>query len=228
MKTIKKSLQRLTETETKFNLLMKKKKLLPCDIDTMLDRKEKDQFGTFLTKLLNEKKGDELANFIEQISDIIPQGVKNQLWENNHYRITLAITKLMEDYGKMPTKNQIAEESGLSRQTISKHLKNYQTNPLYAEEMQKFKFMADRVLSKVYKIAISCGDVKAARLYLEVLGYLGNQSGINTTINTQNNYLQINQTKINQETIKHLTADQLIQIEGILKAVLPLPDTLPI
>jgi len=226
MKTAKKGLQRLTETEAKFNLLLKNKKVLRADVNALLNDKEMEQFGPYLTKLMNEKKGDELADYIEQISDIIPQCTKNQLWENNHHRITVAITKLLEDYGKMPTKNQISAEAGLSRQTISKHLKDYQSHPLYVEEMQKFKFMADRVLSKVYKIAVSNSDVKAARLYFEVLGYLGNQSGLNTTINTQNNFIQINQTKLSQETIKHLSPDQLAQIEGILKAV-EIPLSLP-
>ena len=220
MKAVKKSLQRLTETEAKFNLLMKKKKIEKIDIDGLLNKNEKSQFGTFLTKLLNDKKGNELETFIEQISGIIPQAVKNQLWENNHLKITEAITILMEDIGKMPTKNMIADKVGLSRQTISKHLKEYASHPLYAEEMLKFKFMADRVLAKVYKIAVKDnGDVKAARLYFEVLGYLGNQSGINTTINTQNNYLQINQTKLNQETIRLLTPSQLNQIEAVLQGV---------
>jgi len=226
MKTVKKGLQRLTETEAKFNLLLKNKKILRADVDAMLNIKEREEFGPYLTNLLNEKKGEELADFIEQISDIMNQSTKNQLWENNHYKITLAITKLLEDYGKMPTKNQISDEAGLSRQTVSKHLKDYQSHPLYVEEMQKFKFMADRVLAKVYKIAVSNSDVKAARLYFEVLGYLGNQSGLNTTINTQNNFIQINQTKLSQETIKHLSPDQLTQIEGILKAV-EIPLTLP-
>ena len=55
--------------------------------------------------------------------------------------------------------------------------------------------MADRVLAKVVKAA-SLGDMKAARLYFDVMGNYGNQSSINTTINTQNNYIQINQTKL--------------------------------
>lgn len=219
MKTVKKGLQRLTETEAKFNLLLKKQKVLRSDVDAILNNEEKDKFGRYLVDCLNEKKGDELADFVEKVSDILNQSTKNQLWENNHFKITLAITKLLEDFGKMPTKNQISEEAGLSRQTVSKHLKDYQSNPLYAEEMRKFKFMADRVLAKVYKIAVSNSDVKAARLYFEVLGYLGNQSGLNNIIKTQNNYIQINQTKLSQETIKQLSHEQLIQIEGILKSV---------
>jgi hypothetical protein len=117
----------------------------------------------------------------------------------------------------MPTKNDIAKGTGLSRTTIYKHLKEYATHPLYAEEILKFKFMADRVLSKVFRIAVQDGgDVKAARLYLEATGCLGGNLGMNTTINTQNNYIQINQTKLSQEAVKHLTQEQLSQIESIL------------
>jgi hypothetical protein len=89
---------------------------------------------------------------------------------------------------------------------------------LYAEQLNQFKFMADRVLAKVIKAA-SLGDMKAARLYFDILNNLGNQSGNNTTINTQNNYIQINQTKLSQETIKHLSPEQLNQIEAVLNSV---------
>ncbi len=78
--------------------------------------------------------------------------------------------------------------------------------------------MADRVLAKVIKAA-SLGDMKAARLYFEITGNFGNQSVINTTINTQNNYIQINQTKLSRETIKHLSPEQLNQIEAVLNSV---------
>jgi len=93
-------------------------------------------------------------------------------------------------------------------------------HPFYIEEVQKFRFMSDRVLAKIYKYAMN-GEVKAATLYFEVLGYLGNQSMINAKINTQNNYIQINGMLLNQETIKHLNPEQLDGIEAILKTALP-------
>ena len=118
----------------------------------------------------------------------------------------------------MPTKTEIATKTVLSRQTIHKHLKDFATHPLYAEQMLQFKIMADRVMAKVLKIAVlGEGNVKAARLYFELLGYLGGQSGLNTTINTQNNYIQINGTVFSQESIKHLKPEQLNQIENLIK-----------
>lgn len=62
--------------------------------------------------------------------------------------------------------------------------------------------------------------LKAARLYFDILGnFGGKQSGLNTTINTQNNYIQINQTKLNQEIVQQLTQQQLNQIEAVLNCV---------
>ena len=157
----------------------------------------------------------------------MPKSTKNQIWENNHLQITISISKQIEETGKMPTKNQIAEDSGLSRQTVYKHLSGYAEHPLYNEQIKQFKFMSDRVLAKVIKLAAQ-GDVKAARLYFDVMGNLNRfPTPKNTLIQTQNNNIQINGTVLSQETIKYLNPEQLNMIEGILKAALPQPKKLP-
>jgi predicted transcriptional regulator len=121
---------------------------------------------------------------------------------------------MMRQYGTMPTKNAIAEKTGLSRQTVAKHLKEYQRHPEFTAEMEQFKFMAPSVLAGVFKNAIN-GDTKAARLYLEMAGTMNKQT-TNTVINEQNNYIQINNTILSQENLNQLTADQLNQIESIV------------
>ena len=215
----KNSLQMFTNTDSKINLILQKKKVLPADIKGVFTEKEQPQFSNYLQKQLNELKDTELDDFIEQIFEIIPENVKNQLWENNHYTITNAISLLMEESGRMPTRNAIAAKTGLSRQTIGKHLKEFATNPHNEYEKLKFKVMSDRVLAKVFKIAVKdAGNVRAARLYLEVMGLIGNQSTESPKINTQNNYIQINGTVLSQETIKQLSTEKLNQIETILKS----------
>jgi hypothetical protein len=218
MKTKKQGLQKLTVSEKKINSLLAKKKIMPGDSSKLLNSKERDIFNKILANKLADSKGEELDKLLEQLSEVLPNEVKNQLWENNHFSITQSMTKLIEEYGKMPTKNQIAIDTGLSRQTIHKHLSGYAEHPLYAEQLKQFKFMADRVLAKVIKQAAQ-GDMKAARLYFEVMGNLGNEGRLISTIKTQNNYIQINQTKLSQETIKNLSPEQLNQIEAVLQSV---------
>jgi DNA-binding phage protein len=216
---MKKDLQKLTESK-KVNELIKKSKLNANDLDG-LTMDEKDEFGKWVMEKLNTLKGYDLDDIIEQVEAVLPEDSKNQLWESNHWKITQTISNLIEEYGKMPGKSQIAEACGLSRQTIHKHLMNYDKHSLYAEHQRKFKFMADRVISKMFRKAVEGGgDTKAARLYLEALGYLGNGS---TNIKNQTNYIQINGRVLSQEIVQQLTPGQLQQIESIVQEVQTIP-----
>lgn len=226
MKAKEKGLQNLTETQKKIDLLMQKKRIKQTDINETLNKEESKVFSLFLTERLNNLKGNERDALINKIDEIIPKDTKNEIWESNHMNITRAISKYIEDYGKMPGKTFIANETGLSRQTIHAHLKEYDSNPFYAEEMQKFKFMADRVLAKVFRIAIA-GDTKAARLYFEVLGCLGNGTNQTTMIKNQNNYIQINGRVLSQDAVKQLNSEQLQLIESALNTAIPQPETMP-
>jgi predicted transcriptional regulator len=128
--------------------------------------------------------------------------------------ITHAISKFMHDHSFMPTKNAIAELTGLSRQTIAKHLASYTKHPEFAAELEQFKLMGPALLASVYKFGLK-GNIRAARLYLEAIGTVNKQQ-TNTVVNEQNNYIQINNTILSQESLKQLTADQLNQIESII------------
>jgi hypothetical protein len=79
--------------------------------------------------------------------------------------------------------------------------------------------MGPKVLARVYAFAVN-GDVKAARLFLQATGYLQATNNPSTGIETQNNYIQINNTIINQSKLKELPLDKLTQIEEILNKVL--------
>ena len=62
---------------------------------------------------------------------------------------------------------------------------------------------------------------KAARLYIDVMGYLNGQGNFNTTIQTQTNNIQINGIVISQEIIHKLDTDQLKKLEKVLQSVIP-------
>jgi hypothetical protein len=117
----------------------------------------------------------------------------------------------------MPPKFVIARETGLSRQTVAKHLTDYKTHPQYLAEMEQFKYMAPKILAGVCKLACN-GDVKAARLYFEMVGAI-NKKQPNTVINKQNNYIQINNTILSQENLNQLSKEQLNQIEHIISGI---------
>ena len=169
----------------------------------------------------NRIKGEERDNFYEKIEPITNYAFKNQLWEVNHNNITYAISSLMQEYGRMPSKAEIATKTELSRQTVHNHLKEYNNHPLYLQQIEQFRFMTSKVLAKVFQFAVN-GDTGAAKLYFNLMGFMNNgQAPINTLIENQNNYIQINGTVLSQETIKNLNPDKLNTIESILKTALP-------
>jgi hypothetical protein len=215
-----KSLQKFTETEAKINKILLLEKITPKDIE-ILNESESSSLMGILTEKFNNLKGTERDRFYKKIELITSDTTKNQLWEYNHNRITFAISTLMMEYGRMPTKTEIATNTELSRQTIHKHLKEYATHPQYLEQIEQFRFMTSKVLAKVFQHAVN-GDIGAAKLYFNVMGLLSNgQKPNNTLIQNQNNYIQINGTVLSQESIKQLKPEHLNSIEAILRTAIP-------
>lgn len=195
-------------------LLLEKITLTDIEDFTCAERKF---LGEITTEMLQQLKGEERDNYIDKIAGIVDPGTNDQVWEQNHLIIGRAITKLIGQYGAMPPKFAIARETGLSRKTIAKHLADYKAHPQYLAEMEQFKYMTSNVLAGVCKLACN-GDVKAARLYFEMVGAMNKQQQ-NTVINEQNNYIQINNTILSQQNLKHLSKEQLNQIEHIISGV---------
>lgn len=209
----------LALTATPTPMKRKVESLLALDKITLqdlegFDNSERARLANTATKMLGRLKGAERDTFLNKIELIIPAETKNRLWEHNQWLISAAITNYMQQHGVMPAKSIIAAETRLSRQTVAKHFKDYKTHPDHLAEIEQFKFMTPRVLSNVFKFALN-GDMRAARLYFEMAGTLKQQA--NTVVNEQNNYIQINNTILSQENLKHLTAEQLNQIENIVK-----------
>jgi hypothetical protein len=201
------------DTTQKVERLLKLDKITIKDFER-LTKPEQNYFAQNCTTKLGQLKGTERDNFLAKIEPVITPTTKSDIWDYNHSVISSAIAGLMRRGGTMPGIKDVAEKTGLSRQTVAKHLKEYQRNPEFTAGMEQFKFMAPNVLTSVLKNALN-GDTRAARLYLEMVGAVNKQS-TSTVINEQNNYIQVNSTILSQENLNRLTADQLNQIESIV------------
>ena len=205
------------ESEKKINAVLALEQITHKDFKGLAEDEVKKLLNT-LTSQLSEAKGDERDKIVRKVESFIPESVKNNIWENNHLKITGGITNLMNENGIMPCKSQLAEKTGLSPQTINKHLKEYSSNPQFIGQEEQFRFMKERILARVFHFALH-GDMKAAKLFLEIINNQGEQKPPNTLIQNQTNYIQINGTILSQELIKQLSPEQLSQIESIIKAV---------
>ncbi|MEO7214665.1 hypothetical protein [Mucilaginibacter sp.] len=193
--------------------LLALKKITVKDIED-LTTAERKILQKRLTRLLANAKGTERDRILAKIDAILPESTKSDVWEYNHTIICSAVSGFMQHHGVMPTKNAIAEETGLSRQTVAKHFEEYRTHPEFIAEAEQFKLMSHEILANVFRFARK-GDMKAARLYFEMVGAI-NKNSTHTVVNEQKNYIQINNTILSQENLKQLTAEQLLQIENIV------------
>ncbi|GAA3985728.1 hypothetical protein [Mucilaginibacter dorajii] len=203
----------LRVTNEKINRLLASEKITAADVGE-LNQQEHRLFEQKISELLEQLNGTERDRFLEKIEPIMHGNTKSDIWERNHIQISNAIANHMRQYGVMPTKNDLAQETGISRQTVAKHIKEYKEHPEFAAQMEQFKFMSHKILANVFKQA-SDGDMKAAKLFFDMVG-TANQQPAATVITAQNNYIQINNTILSQENLKNLTAAQLQQIENIV------------
>jgi DNA-binding phage protein len=217
-----KGLQKLSESEVKINTLFTQEKpITGPDVRALkFSTDEVNDMVLAMYAKINSLDGSDLDDFLEKVNILLSDDTRSWLWENNHNNITAAISNLMHEKNRMPSKSEIANETKLSRQTIHKHLNEYSSHPLYLQQVEQFRFLTTRLLVKVYNFACD-GDVGAAKLYFNVLGYLNGQNSNKTLIQNQHNFIQINGIILSQESVKKLNPEQLETIESILKTALP-------
>lgn len=182
---------------------------------------EYKEFGVEINRLFATLTGKQLDQLQHKIDPIIPSDSRSELWESNHRRITNAINAHLQRYGTMPGRTLLAEQTGLSRQTIHKHVKEYEQNANYLAQQAQLKFMSSHVLGTVLKKAMQ-GDTQAAKLYFSMVGSQPAPAPA-TLVQTNNNYIQINNTVLSQQKLNQLTPAQLAAIEGIINTQLQPP-----
>lgn len=212
-------LQKFTPKK-KANNLLKQQQITRAELGK-LNKKELSVFYSELSKKFNRVKGEERDKLVVWSNDVIDESSKNELWEFNHERISWAISFLIGELGRMPSKAELAEKTGISRQTIHKHLNNFSEHPIYQDHLKQLQMLNERVLTSVYQKARN-GDIGAAKLFLTATGQL-KQGKETTIIDTQQNYIQINSLQLNQQNISNMPFDVLQQIEEILKGHLKQP-----
>ena len=105
-----------------------------------------------LTKLLKEKLdwvNRQHTKLLQIMGEVAQVPCNRLLWENNHLKITKAINTTLSATGQIPNHTYIAEITGLSRQTVAKHLSETEVTSIYDEQLINFSVMAPQVLNRV-------------------------------------------------------------------------------
>jgi len=111
----------------------------------------------------------------------VPEGdEKGKLWEENHKKIVDAISSVMVSYRAAPPGvTELARKTGLSRQTIYAHMREFKNHPTQLERIRMFEMMKFEVMMRLCSSAIS-GDYRSMKLYLQVAGVITSGNKIET------------------------------------------------
>jgi len=110
----------------------------------------------------------------------------------------------------LPTKTEIAHFTGLSRVCIHEHLKDDETYNLFKGEISKVRLVSGILLSKLMELALK-GELKALKMVFDLL-----QDKQSASTGVQNNYIQINNTRIDNVVLERLSETALGEIEAII------------
>jgi len=213
-KAPKKGLQKLPNESTAVLELLKGATITKEQLNQLnrsqveeLNQQLTERFNTAATALEKEK----LWQLIEPIAT---EQTKNDYWEANHQSISAALSNYINTNHTLPTKTALSGLTGLSRQTIHKHFKEYKQAGGFKFQQEAFELLTNNLLARLYGFACS-GNVQAAKLFLELSGVLA-PTAKTTTTNTTNNFIQINNTLFSLESLKQLSPERLAEVEKLL------------
>lgn len=187
-----------------------------------LNEKDHAEFVKILYRKLDELNNEHarLSQVLARVSEMPPNRLN---WESNDLKITRAMLTALHNNAQIPNQTQLAQLTGLSRKTVNEHMAANNSQSRFAEHLQQFGMMAPQILNIVLRSALKFGNLQAVKLYFNILEKY-NGPGAQALLN-QNNYIQINNTVIKQETIQQLSPEQLMQIEEIVQRNVPVTAT---
>ena len=113
--------------------------------------RKQEQLQRQINAKLSKLKGEERDKLISKILPFLPKGEKNRLWMINHVMIKNSLHRLLNDFNRTPSTIEIAKDTELSRQTVHKHLKEFDSHELYDEEFRKYEIMLPDLLGDLYR-----------------------------------------------------------------------------
>ncbi|HLP21015.1 MAG TPA: hypothetical protein VK174_11970 [Chitinophagales bacterium] len=135
--------------------------------------------------------------------------VKEATYEYNHKNIHSYVREFVKSKGTVPSAKTIADDLKINRATVTKHLADSKntTSKLYDD----YQIIAHDVVGMVARAALRNDDVKAAKVYMDIMHKLKKDQPVPT-------HVQVDDFVITQPMLDKLTAAQKNSIKELLKS----------
>lgn len=168
---------------------------------------------SYAKKLGKENKATELAaRCFELVGDNnAVEYLRNTTYEANHSLIGTSIHNFILDRRTFPTVSFIKEDTGLSRVTIYRHLKNGFSDSFNDIVKGKLEYLIPKALEKLYLIGVQQDSVSALKNFIELSGYAKDRKTTHI-----NNFIQINNLKLSKDEFEQLPENVILEVEKII------------
>lgn len=129
-----------------------------------------------LTDVIRNGDNEELKKRINAVWAFFQGGQRRNDWEINHKKIKGTIMTYIGNHNSMPTVAVIARDAGLSRVTITNHLKEFSHDEFFAEEANKYRLAFFGMLDLLIGEAMM-GNMQAIKTYIDVFKFAAKHSG---------------------------------------------------
>lgn len=156
------------------------------------------------------------ALLLDKLAQLTGATSNEQKHDYNSRKIANAVQHHILTHKAVPTYQQLAQQTGLARQTIAKHITEHINKP--EETAAQYSYAAKGLMDMILHDALKHRNILAARIYLNALDKM-------TTKAAPSAQLTIAGTTITQQTINQLSLPQQQAILNILQpqAVLSQP-----
>lgn len=163
-------------------------------------------YETMWEKITNAK-GLEFDRLLKIFESSLSPDDKNALWERNSQCVQQELHNYIITYKRTPSICELASLTNLSRVTVNKHIRSLKDSNIYKEEIEKHKILMGKIMSQLYVLSMK-GNVKAARLYAEIISKEDEKDKLVTYIKKQqNNFIMNNQ-------INEIAKPELVSIKN--------------
>lgn len=173
----------------------------------------------FYSRFITLSKFDEYTKILEPILDV---STRNRTWDRNQKIITAYLHQTISSDHIIPSITEISRQTGLSRSTITKHFNDNDNKGIYGSNKQVMKAGFSQLLAVLFEKGIE-GDIKAIKTLHEIISF---EDKIQAR-SKQQNFIQINNMQLNQQTFEVLPAGAKNQIEQIISESLRKPKAHP-
>lgn len=132
-------------------------------------------------------------------------------FQRNQNTLKRALIGYIAAHGTLPSTTTLAKITGLSRPTIQNHLKEDVLNVFFKQELLKVQLLSTDLLVKLYQMAQD-GDLRAIKMLFDII-----LSGQKVQVNTQNNFIQINNLRVQNNNFEKLSPKAKVKIEKIIR-----------